>query len=241
MLAPPLSFPRSVTPMGGIGVKRAWLAFAAVVLGSFAVLLWTGVRIYQEKPPVPDRVVTTEGKELIGPGQIFTGQNVWQALGGMQVGSIWGHGSYVAPDWTADWLHREALFILDAWANESHGKGWAALDPSQQAGLQARLETTLRTNTFDPATRTITIDPIRAEAFEANLAHLSDVFTNGREAYAIPPNALSDPKKLRDFGTFVFWTSWAASTNRPDDHVTYTSNWPPEELVGNRPTPEAIV
>src|SRR3954464_13503611 len=28
---------------------------------------------------------------------------------GMQLGSIWGHGGYVAPDWSADWLYREAV------------------------------------------------------------------------------------------------------------------------------------
>jgi nitric oxide reductase subunit B len=40
---------------------------------------------------------------------IEDGQNIWQTIGGMQQGSIWGHGSYLAPDWSADWLHREAL------------------------------------------------------------------------------------------------------------------------------------
>ena len=82
---------------------------------SFAVLGWTGFRIYQSAPPVPDRVVTTDGRQLIGPRDIHDGQNVWQSMGGMEVGSIWGHGSYVAPDWTADWLHREAVFILDTY------------------------------------------------------------------------------------------------------------------------------
>ena len=41
----------------------------------------------------------------------------------MEVGSIWGHGSYVAPDWTADWLHRESIFILDHWANADFSVG----------------------------------------------------------------------------------------------------------------------
>ena len=33
----------------------------------------------------------------------------------------------------------------------------------------------------------------------------------------------------------MFWTSWSASTNRPNDDITYTNNWPHEPLVGNRP------
>ena len=41
-------------------------------------------------------------------------------MGGMEVGSIWGHGSYVAPDWTADWIHREAEFILNEWSQRDY-------------------------------------------------------------------------------------------------------------------------
>jgi len=98
-------------------MKKLWLSFAGVIVVSFSILGWIGVRIYQEMPPIPDKVVTTSGEEIIASGEIGRGQNVWQSLGGMQVGSIWGHGSYVAPDWTADWLHREAMFVLNEWAN----------------------------------------------------------------------------------------------------------------------------
>lgn len=114
--------------------RRLWLAFGAVVVLSFAVLGWTGLRIYQQAPPVPEHVMTNN-RELIGPGEIHAGQNVWQSMGGMEVGSVWGHGSYVAPDWTADWLHREATFIFDSW---SGGPGsYARLPPERQAALQS--------------------------------------------------------------------------------------------------------
>ncbi|MEI2723989.1 MAG: hypothetical protein V9H26_10760 [Verrucomicrobiota bacterium] len=99
-------------------MKRLWLLFSAVIILSFSVLGWIGTRIYQEAPPIADQVVTTAGVTVVGSGEIQAGQNVWQSLGGMQVGSIWGHGSYVAPDWTADWLHREAVFILHRWSND---------------------------------------------------------------------------------------------------------------------------
>lgn len=224
-----------------MSLRKLWLAFTLVLVLSFGVLGWVGVRIYQEAPPIPERVVTTTGQQVIGPGTISAGQNVWQAMGGMQVGSIWGHGSYVAPDWTADWLHREAVFILDDWSREERGRRFAELPPEQQAGFQRRLERVMRTNTYDSATRTLTIDPVRARAFSENVGHLSDVFAKGRPEYAIPPGALSDPERLRRLGAFVFWTSWAASTNRPGDRITYTSNWPHEPLVGNRPSGEAVV
>jgi len=159
----------------------------------------------------------------------------------MQVGSIWGHGSYVAPDWTADWLHREASFVLDEWAGKEVGKPYAQLGVEDQARLRGRLEAMYRTNTFDAATGTLTVDPARARAFEACLRHFSGIFINGHEPYAIPAGSVSSPERMRLFATFMFWTSWTASTNRPGDTVSYTHNWPHEPLVGNRPTGESVL
>jgi nitric oxide reductase subunit B len=222
-------------------MKGYWLAFAAVVVLSFAVLGWTGIRIYQEAPPIPERVVTTEGREIIPQGRISRGQNVWQSLGGMQLGSIWGHGSYVAPDWSADWLHREATFILDAWAKREHGSTYDALPAAQRGALSGRLREMMRANTYDAETGTLTISPERAEAYAANAAYIEDVFRNGREAFAIPSGAETDAARLEALGAFVFWTAWACVTERPGDTVTYTSNWPHEPLVGNVVTPDALV
>jgi nitric oxide reductase subunit B len=222
-------------------MRRYWTAFIFVIIVAFLVLGWAGYRIYQEKPPIPEKVVTTDGKEIISAGEISDGQNVWQAMGGMELGSVWGHGSYVAPDWTADWLHRECVFILDAWSVNNYQKKYDELNPEVKASLRAQLSEMMRKNTYEPSTGIITIDPIRAEAFAANVKHYSQVFSEGNSQYAIPSGALTDPTKLRKLSAFFFWTSWAASTNRPGDEVTYTSNWPHEELVNNNPTPDAVV
>jgi nitric oxide reductase subunit B len=222
-------------------MKRLWILFGAVVILSFTVLSWIGARIYQEAPPIADRVITTAGVVVVSSGDIQAGQNVWQSLGGMQVGSIWGHGSYVAPDWTADWLHREATFILNRWSHDEFHSDFESLSGEQQAQLSGRLTTLLRTNTFEPANGTITVDPLRAEAFAANLAHYSDIFANGNKDYAIPAGAVTDESRLQTLSAFFFWTSWAASTNRPDSDVSYTNNWPYEPLVANLPTGEAVV
>ena len=218
-------------------MKKLWWSFAAVLILSFSVLGWIGTRIYQEMPPVPERVVTTEGREVLPAGEIERGQNVWQSMGGMEVGSIWGHGSYVAPDWTADWLHREATAVLDEWAGGSYEK----LPPEEQARLRGRLESLYRTNTYDASTHTIVIVPERARAFEKTLAHYREVFVVGNKDYAIPAGTIRDEARLRRLAAFVFWTAWAASTNRPGDTVTFTNNWPHELLIDNRPTGESVM
>src|SRR5262245_44101921 len=222
-------------------MKRIWIVFIVIFVLSFSVLGWIGSEIFRQKPPIPREVGTTDGRILITDGEVSDGQNVWQAMGGMQVGSIWGHGSYVAPDWTADYLHRECLYLLDGWAKTQSGQSYSALTTEQQATLRQRLQDTLRKNTYDEQTGRITIDPIRAQAFEENLKHYTDIFTNGNVDYAIQRNAQSDPVKLRQLNAFFFWTSWAAVTNRPNQTISYTSNFPSEPLVGNVPTSGAIV
>jgi nitric oxide reductase subunit B len=158
-------------------MKRLWIMLAIVMVFGFTVLGWIGSRIYQEMPPIPERVVTTEGQVVVPPGGIRAGQAVWQTMGGMEVGSIWGHGSYVAPDWTADWLHREGEFILDAWATADHRTAYRALGAEPQAALRERLRLLMRANHYDPATGTLTVEPVRARAFEANQQHYADVFS----------------------------------------------------------------
>jgi nitric oxide reductase subunit B len=222
-------------------LKKLWIAFAAVLIISFSVLGWIGTRIYQEKPPIPDTVVTTTGNVLIAPGAIAAGQNVWQSMGGMEIGSIWGHGSYVAPDWTADWLHRELSFVLDKWAQQAFGKPYADIPFEEQAKLRGRLENLYHTNTYDAQHNSVVIDPVRAEAFDSNLAYFSRVFEKGDSQMAIPAGTVSSPERMRALASFIFWTAWSASTNRPGQNLTYTGNWPHEPLINNRPTGETVM
>lgn len=224
-----------------VAYKKLWIALALVIVISFAVLGGVGIRVLNNAPPIPTQVVTSSGRVLFAGATVQDGQNAWQSIGGQEVGTIWGHGAYVAPDWSADWIHRECMFILDRWAVRSGTANYQALGPEQQAALQARLKLIMRTNTYDASTGVITLDPIRAQAFDELERHYSDIFSNGRSDYAIPRGALTDPAKLHQMSTFFWWTAWAASTNRPGSEVTYTQNWPHEPLIGNEPTSGTVV
>lgn len=221
-------------------MKKIWLGFISVVTLSFITLIWVGTEIYQTQPPIPDSVVISGTATVVyTKADIQNGQNVWESIGGMEVGSIWGHGSYVAPDWTADWIHREALFMLEQWAQRDFKQPYNALDEEKQAAIKARLIKDIRTNTFDESTRTISISPERYAAIRDNVKHYSSIFSEGHEHYAIPEGALTDTTRLEQFNAFLFWSSWAASTNRPDQEYTYTSNWPHEPLIDNTITSDS--
>src|SRR3970040_134855 len=76
---------------------------------------------FRAAPPMPEQVVAQDGSVVYTRADIEQGRQVWQSTGGMQLGSIWGHGAYVAPDWSADWLHRESVGVLDLWARRDGG------------------------------------------------------------------------------------------------------------------------
>ncbi|MBI5762508.1 MAG: nitric-oxide reductase large subunit [Planctomycetes bacterium] len=227
--------------------KRLWIAFAAVITCSFAVLGYYGLEIYRQAPPIPHVVRTTDGVALFTGADIRDGQNVWQSMGGQEVGSIWGHGAYVAPDWSADWLHRESSWLLDHWAKADHNADFKSLPLESQAALKQRLQTELRTNTFDPKSGDLIVSPVRAKAIEAVGKHYASLFgtdpalNNLRNAYAIPEGTIRTPDRQAKLNTFFFWTSWACATHRPGMEITYTNNWPSESLIGNRPTGSIIV
>jgi nitric oxide reductase subunit B len=221
--------------------KNLWFGFLAVITISFAVLLYYGKEIYRQAPPVPEKVMTADGTVLFTGQDIRDGQNVWQSMGGQEIGTVWGHGSYQAPDWSADWLHREAVFILDRFARMYDSTSFDRLSEERQAALKVMLQKELRRNTYNPSTGDLTLSRVRAEAIADNSRYYTGLFTDDpsrdkeRDIYSIPENILKDPERIRKLNSFFFWISWACVTERPGQPISYTNNWPSEELVGNRP------
>jgi nitric oxide reductase subunit B len=209
----------------------------------FATLLYFGREIYQMAPPIPETVVSQSSQAVFSREEIQRGQNVWQSMGGMQQGSIWGHGSYLAPDWSADWLHREAVALLDVISREEQGVDFDALALRDAECMRGELRLEMRENTYDAGRGSLTISDRRAEAVDEVGAHFRRLFMaqgeealHLREQYALPIQTSLSAENAHALNAFFFWTAWAATTERPGRDYTYTSNWPHEPLVGNAPT-----
>jgi len=224
-----------------MNTKKLWVGFILVMVISFGILGYFGREIYRKAPPIPSKVITTDGKLIFTESDIKDGQNVWQSMGGQEVGTIWGHGAYKAPDWTADWLHKEAVYILNQWSLNDYRIPYENLETEKQALLQSRLQKEMRKNTYDKKSNTLIISDIRAKAFESNSRHYAGLFMNDpemgnlREAYSIPANTIKSKDRMFKMNAFLFWATWATVTQRPDQEISYTNNWPPDKLVGNEP------
>ncbi|MBV6273109.1 nitric-oxide reductase large subunit [Alcaligenaceae bacterium CGII-47] len=228
--------------------RRLWWTLISILIITFLILGFSGVEIYKNAPPIPTQVVTSSNKVLMTNEGILDGQTAWQSTGGMQIGSIWGHGAYQAPDWTADWLHRELLAWLNFAAQEQYGKtSYDELDFNAQAALNHELKTEYRTNTFNADTGTVTVSERRAAAIAQTADYYHRLYGDAPELqqtranYAMKEGTLPDASRRDDLTKFFFWSAWAASTERPGTVATYTNNWPPEPLIGNHPTTENIL
>jgi nitric oxide reductase subunit B len=219
--------------------RRLWAGLGIVFILSFAVLLYLGREIYLAAPPYP-AVKVQNGDVLYTADQVHEGQRAWLAAGGQQLGTVWGHGSYVAPDWSADWLHREATALREIKAESMYRESFARLPATERAAVESVVRDEMRANTYDAKTNTVTVSPERAAAIAEVQRHYFFLFGDApgydqlREKYAMSTNALPNPEDRKALGAFFFWSSWAASTDRPGEKgLSYTSNWPYEPAVGN--------
>ncbi len=181
---------------------------------------------------------------------IEKGRQVWQSMGGMQLGSIWGHGGYVAPDWSADWLHREALAWLDMWARAEAARRRTRSLPAGRAGRGGvrGCSSEMRANTYDAATGTITVSNDRAAAMSNVAAHYEKPVRQ-RPGHARAARGLRDEERhgarcraSRALTAFFWWTAWSAvdRATRAQRHHTTPTTGRSEPLVGNTP-PQPIV
>ena len=222
-----------------------WLGLIFVL--SFGALGYLGWQIYLTAPPIPKAVVTTSGEVLFTGEQVQKGQQVWLASGGQQQGSVWGHGAYVAPDWSADWLHREAV-ALQAIRTQELRKAPTALTAADRGAIDAALKEEMRRNTYDASSGKITVSAERAQAIREVASHYQGLFGNDasldklRDQYAMTEGTVPERAERQALTAFFFWTAWAAATDRPgEENLSYTSNWPHEPLVGNKMTDSAAI
>lgn len=210
-------------------------AVLVVILG-ISGLIFMRHQTIQGAPPIFKQAVDESGRVLFTGEDILSGQAVFQKYGLMDYGSVFGHGAYRGPDFTADALHRTGEFMKDYGAKQKYNTPFSRLEESKKAELEQQVIKELKTNRYDPDAQTLILSPAQAYAFVNLTEHYQKYFIEGETNGPIPPGYISSPEEIRQMTSFYYWTAWAAVTPRPGKEHTFTNNWPPDDSVGNRPS-----
>ena len=213
-------------------ISSLWLQVAIITFAiGFAVLGYLAYLINAQHPPIPSQVRGPDGAVLFSGDDIMAGQHLFQKYGLMQHGTIFGHGAYLGPDFTAQYLHR---------AGEEMRKFYAK-GGEVSAEVKAQVEREFKANQYDPTTQGLACTAGQAYAFEQLVGFYGEYFGAPEAQQGLQRPHLKDPAEVRQLTAYFAWASWVATAQRPGTDYSYTNNWPPEPMAGNVPTAQAFL
>ncbi len=184
------------------------LSVLFVLIAGFSTLIFMGHEVTTQAPPIPDRVVDESGKTLFTGKDIIVGQGVFQKFGLMDVGSVFGHGAYNGPDFSADYLHREAVTSLERQAQKRFGKSYEQLNSSEQGDLKGGLAAEFKQNRYDAQNKSLTLTENQVASYEENVKHFDTEFSTG-DKLPLPVDYIKDKTERLQLTRFFAWTAWA--------------------------------
>lgn len=234
-----------VTTTGGSSRQFSlptWLVLICIV--TFTVLISAGAAIYKNAPPIPATIVSPQQEMILSQAEIQQGQETYLARGGQHIGSVWGHGSYLAPDWTADVLHRWGLATAGVIYNSNPvftQEDLESLPDIDRATLQIQVEKQFKTNRYDPETKALTLTEAQTIGLQKVFEDYQTWLSQGSVVHSIPSGWFTDNTQIHNVTAFFAWTAWAASANRPNAPFSYTANFPHDDLIGNQAPPQFLI
>ena len=220
------------------GWKRAVIV---TILGGFTVLIWLAARTYSDAPPIPARAVSRAGETMFTRDDVLAGQQVFLKYGLMENGSIWGHGAYLGPDFSAAYLHTLGVDVAESLAQHRYDRPLTALSAAERDAVQAEVPPLLKHNRYDPQTQTLLLTEPEITSYRHQITTWTTYFAQPTVSAGLPATYITDPQDLQHLTTFFAWTAWASSANRPGHAYSYTNNFPYDPTIGNTSTPDAVL
>jgi nitric oxide reductase subunit B len=223
---------------GGSSSLSPWWRNAAilVMIVGFSVLSLVTVKTYTNAPPIPARVVDESGAPVFTSEDVERGQEVFLKYGLMEHGTLWGHGAYLGPDYSAEYLHRLVEVARGDFAGRRFGRAYAQLDGGQAFEVAEAVRRTLKENRYDAVSGALRFSPGEVAAYEVQSKEWYEYFSEAKAAPGLRPSYIKDQGELKALTAYFAWAAWAAVTNRPGKGYSYTNNFPFDPEAGNRPS-----
>ena len=213
-----------------LNLSKGWVqGIALVMIFGFFVMGLLALRTYTDSMPLPENVVGASGETVYTQADITAGQQTFLRRGLQQYGSVMGHGGYLGPDYTAEYLRLSAEHIND---------------DLRESGEQDPTEVTkqiLRANRYDEQSGELEFTAEQVAAFASIRQYYAGIFGEDSTKYGLIPGVITDEQEIHELTAFFSWTAWASAAERPGHTYSYTNNWPPEPRVDNTPTADIVV
>ncbi len=217
-----------------------WWRYGVLItfIVGFGVLIWVSVSAYKTSPPIPERVVDPSGAVLFTGEDISSGQEVFLKHGLMDNGTLWGHGSYLGPDFSATYLHNLVVSTRDALRTGAGATGTASAPSLSLDEATGRI---LSANRYNPATRTLAFTSYEAASFQAQQEYWRGHFASSETSRGLPASAISNAQELRQLTAFFAWAAWASAAHVPGTDHSYTNNFPYDLQADNGPSADSLL
>ncbi|HUL30442.1 MAG TPA: nitric-oxide reductase large subunit [Thermodesulfobacteriota bacterium] len=212
-----------------------------VLLIGFAVLIWMAIRAHRDAPPIPEKVVDPSGETVFTREEIVAGQEVFLKYGLMENGTIWGHGAYLGPDFSAEYLHTLSIDARQHLARQNYQREWPNLSSAERAAIAGEVQQLLKQNRYDSQTHRLRLTLPEVVSYRSQIKKWTGYFSQPSLNRGLLYNHIKDPKEIEQLTAFFAWTAWASVVNRPGKLFSYTNNFPYDPAVGNTPSNDAIL
>ena len=216
-------------------------AVILIIVVGLSILLWLAAKTYRDAPPIPDKVVGPSGQLVFTGADITAGQEVFLRYGLMENGTIWGHGAYLGPDFSAEYLHTLAADVRRGLAQQRYRTAVSELSGPEREAIDADTAALLQENRYSPATRTLTLTETEVGSYLQQVDNWTQYFRDPTSSAGLPSRYISDPQELKQLTAFFAWTAWASVARRPGKLYSYTNNFPYDPSAGNTPSSEAVL
>jgi nitric oxide reductase subunit B len=225
------------------GPLSPWWRQAAVLVMvvGFSILSFMTVQTYRNAPPIAETWKGPSGEVVFTQADVLKGQEVFLKYALMEHGTLWGHGAYLGPDYSAEYLHRLCEISQDTEASSRYGKPFAQLSPEEQGAVASVVKMSLKQNRYDEASKSLALTPGEVTSFQVQQKEWADYFTKKDGAPGLPAGYIKDPAETKALTAYFAWAAWACTALRPGHDYTYTNNFPYEPLAGNKPSTQAYV
>ena len=182
-----------------------------ILVVEFALLIWvsTGTYLRNVGPPVPDQVVDSSGNQVFSGDDIRSGQQVFLKYALMDNGTVWGHGAYLGPDFSAEYLHQVALEVSDFLALQNYSRSYQQLSEVEQNALRGLVSNFLAENRYNEQTHTLQYTQPESASFHKQIAYWDNYFSGSLASRGLPPKTIQTADELHQLTAFFSWAAWA--------------------------------